>query len=220
MRRGWVSTSELAAAAAWYYRAVVRPWHERWGASDEEVHAVLPGDELVAEPATQTTRGISVNATPEHVWPWVVQLGADRAGFYSYDRLENLFGLGIHSADAVVAEWQQRAVGDLVYANAAGTGGWYVMQVVPEEVLVLKMANVAKNQPAGRDEGVRWEFLWTFAVRDAGDGTTRLLIRERVGFGSQATRLMMAPVGLVSFVMTQKTMRGIKARAEAMLDGS
>lgn len=220
MRRGWVSTSAVAAAAAWYYRAVVRPWHERWGASDEEVHAVLPGDELVAEPATQTTRGISVNATPEHVWPWVVQLGADRAGFYSYDRLENLFGLGIHSADAVVAEWQQRAVGDLVYANAAGTGGWYVMQVVPEEVLVLKMANVAKNQPAGRDEGVRWEFLWTFAVRDAGDGTTRLLIRERVGFGSQATRLMMAPVGLVSFVMTQKTMRGIKARAEAMLDGS
>jgi hypothetical protein len=197
------------------YQKVGRPWHERWGASEEEVRAVLPGDELVADPATQSTRGITVDAPPEQVWPWVVQLGADRAGFYSYDWLENLFGLGIHSADEVVADWQQRAVGDLVYANATGTGGWYVMQVVPNEVLVLKMADVARDQAARRDEGLRWEFLWTFAVRDAGDGTTRLLVRERAGFGSRATQLLMVPVGLVSFVMTQKTLRGIKARAEA-----
>jgi len=215
MKRGWAMTGAAAAAAAVGYRQVVLPWHQRWGATDEEVRAALPGDELVAEPVTQATRGMTVNAPPGQVWPWVVQLGADRAGFYSYDWLENLFGLGIHSAGRVVADWQQRATGDLVYADAAGTGGWYVMQVVPSEVLVLKLANVAAGQPLRRDEQLRWEFLWTFATRDAGNGTTRLLVRERVGFGSRATRLLMAPFGVVSFIMTQKMMRGIKARAEA-----
>jgi hypothetical protein len=114
----------------------------------------------------------------------------------------------------VVPDWQQRAVGDLVHADAAGTGGWYVMQVVPNEVLVLKMANVKAGQPAQRDAQLRWEFLWTFAIEDPGNGTTRLLVRERTGFGSPATRILMAPVGFISFLMTQKMMRGIKARAE------
>ena len=214
MRRRW-TWAAAGAATALGYRELLRPWHQRWGATDEEVHATLPGDDLVAEPATQVTRGITVNASPEQVWPWVAQLGADRGGFYSYDWLENLFGLGIHSADTVVAQWQHRAVDDLVYANATGTGGWYVVRVVPEQVLVLKLADVANDKPARRDEGMRGEFLWTFALRDSGDGTTRLLVRERAAFGSPATRLLMAPIGPISFVMTQKTMRGIKARAEA-----
>ncbi len=214
MKRRWACAAGVAVATVGY-RSVLRPWHERWGATEEEAHAVLPGDDLVPDPATQATRAITIQAPAEQVWPWVIQLGADRGGFYSYDWLENLFGLGIHSADQVVPGWQQRAVGELVHADAAGTGGWYVVQVVPGEVLVLKMANVAAGHPARRDEQWRWEFLWTFATRDQGDGTTRLLVRERAGFGSAATRLLMSPVGLVSFVMTQKTMRGIRARAEA-----
>ncbi len=205
----------VAAAVFVAYRKAVRPWHERWGATDEEVNGHLPGDELVAEPATQSTRGITIDAAREDVWPWVIQLGADRGGFYTYDWLENLFGLGIHSADEVVPEWQQRTVGDLVYANAAGSGGWYITDVRPHEALVLKMANVEASRPAQRDELLRWEFLWTFAVKEGGGGTTRLLVRERVGFGSKVTQFLMAPVGFVSFVMTQKMMRGIKARAEA-----
>ncbi len=215
MNRRLVYATAASAAAAFGYRRVLRPWHERWGATDEEVHAALPGDDLLADPATQSTRAITVRAPAGQVWPWVVQLGADRGGFYSYDWLENLFRLGIHSAGQVVPDWQQRAVGDLVYADAAGTGGWYVKQVVPSEVLVLQVANVPAGRPARRDEQLRWEFLWTFATKDQGDGTTRLLVRERVGFGSTATRLLMSPIGLVSFVMTQKMMRGIRARAEA-----
>lgn len=214
MKRRWVSTATLVAAAAVGFHEIVRPWHESWGATQEEVAAALPGDQHVADPATQNTRGITINVRPEQVWRWVIQLGADRGGFYSYDWLENLFGLGIHSAHQVVPDWQQRAVGDLVYANAAGTGGWYVMQAVPNDVLVLKMANVAAGQPTRRDEQLRWEFLWTFALRDLGNGTTRLLVRERTAFGNTATRMLMAPVGFVSFLMTQKMMRGIKARAE------
>jgi hypothetical protein len=214
MKRRWPVAAVLGTAGIVAYRRVIGPWHERWGATDEEVREHLPGDELVAEPATQSTRGITVDARPEDVWPWIVQIGADRGGFYTYDWLENLFGLGIHSADRVVPEWQQRAVGDLVYGNATGSGGWYVMDVRPNDALVLQMANLRSGRPAARDELLRWEFLWTFAVREDRNGTTRLLVRERVGFGSKLTQLLMAPTGFVSFVMTQRMLRGIKARAE------
>ena len=211
----WLLPATVTVAAVGALRAL-SGWHERWGATAEELSASLPGDDLVAEPASQSTRAITVRAPSAAVWPWVVQLGADRAGFYSYDWLENLFGLGIHSADEVVPEWQHRAVGDLVHANAAGTGGWYVVRVVPVEALVLQAANVRAGRPMRRDEDLRWEFLWTFALREAPDGSTRLLVRERVGFGSRWTAALMAPVGLVSFVMTRKMLRGIRDRAEAL----
>jgi hypothetical protein len=197
------------------YRRVVKPWHERWGATDEELLLPLPGDDLVAEPADQVTRAVTIAAEPEDVWPWLVQIGADRAGFYSYDWLENLFGLGIHSADDVVEAWQQREVGDVVYANRAGTGGWCVMDLRPNEALVLATANMAENRPLRRDEQLRWEFLWTFALRRAPAGGTRLLVRERTGFGSAATRALLSPLGPVSFIMSRRMMLGIKARAEA-----
>lgn len=203
-----------AAAGAVLHRTVVRPWHERWGATDDEVVAVLPGDDLLEEPAEQITRAITVEAPPDEVWPWVVQVGADRGGFYSYDWLENLFGLGIHSADRIVPEWQERQVGDLVFAESKGSGGWYVVDVRPGEALVMQVGDPAEGRPVRRDEGARWQFQWTFALREGPAGTTRLLVRERVAFGSPLTRLLMAAVGPVSFLMTRKMLRGIKLRAE------
>lgn len=213
MKARWLLTAALGAAAV-ATRQTFGRWHRRWGATDDEVGAVLPSDSLIAAPAHQCTRAITIAAPPDAVWPWLVQIGADRGGFYSYDWLENLFGLGIHSADVIVPAWQQRAVGDLVFANAAGTGGWRVMEVRRDEALVLQVADVAERRPLRRDEAFRWEFLWTFVLRPGPDGTTRLLVRERSGFGSPVTRVLLAPVGLVSFVMTRRMMRGIKARAE------
>lgn len=215
MSRRWFVAVPLGITAVLISRTLVRPWHENWGATDDEVSGTLPGDELVREPASQGTRAITIDAAPSDVWPWIVQLGADRGGFYSYDWLENLFRLGIHSADRIVPEWQRRSVGELVHGNATGTGGWYVMDVRPNEALVLQTADVRAGRPARREEGFKWEFLWTFALRAGGDGSTRLLVRERVGFGSRLTRLVMAPVGIVSFLMTRKMLRGVKARAEA-----
>jgi hypothetical protein len=190
------------------------PWHEQWGATDDEARTDLPGDDLVAEPAQQCTRAITIDAAPEEVWRWVVQIGADRAGFYSYEWLENLFGLGIHNSDVVVHDWQRRAVGDLVLADAEGSGGWYVMEVLPGEALVLQVGDVRAGRPVHRDEQMHWEFVWSFVVRAAPGGRSRLLVRERTGFGSRLTAAAMSPLGIVSFVMTQKTLRGIKARAE------
>lgn len=197
------------------YRRVFHPWQERWGATDEELVASLPGDDLIAEPAGQVTRAIEIAAPPEAVWPWVIQLGADRGGFYSYDWLENLFRLGIHSADRIVPEWQERAGGDLMHADAAGGSGWYVMDVRPPHALVVQMANVKAGRPFRRDEPPFMEFTWAFVLQSHEDGRTRLLVRERVAFGNRLAQVAGSPVGLISFVMTQKMMRGIKTRAAA-----
>lgn len=202
----------VATAAAW--RRWGRPWQQRWGATDAEVAAPLPGDDLVAEPAQQVTRAIGIGAPPEAVWPWVVQLGADRGGFYSYDWLENLFGLRIHSADRIVEEWQELAVGDIVAADRAVSGGWVVGHLEPGSTLAMLVADVDTRSPLDRDEQ-GWEFLWTFAVRPAPDGGSRLLVRERTAFGTPIARALLAPVGLVSFVMTRRMLQGIKGRAEA-----
>ena len=204
----------VATAVAWH--RWVTPSHERWGTTGNEARMALPGDEVVVEPAHQVTRAITIDAEPAGVWPWLAQLGADRGGFYSYEWLENLFGLGIRNSDRIVPAWQQREVGDLVYADAKGSGGWYVMEVLPGEALVLQMGDVRAGRPIRRDEKMGLEFSWSFVVRPAADGRSRLLVRERVGFGSPLTRVAMSPIGFVSFVMTQKMLRGIKACAEAV----
>ena len=214
MRRALLAAVTGVVGVTAAYARVVKPWHERWGATDEEVALGLAGDETVADPAEQVTRAITIDATPADVWPWVVQLGADRGGFYSYDWLENLFGLQIHSSTEVVADWQELAVGDLVTAIRSGTGGWFVTEIEPDRVLVLQVADVGAGRPLRRDDPAGWEFTWTFALRPTGDGRTRLLVRERTAFGKLGIRLVMAPVGLVSFVMTRKMLMGIRDRAE------
>jgi hypothetical protein len=211
--RGAVAFIALAACSA-ASSAAARGWRQRWSATGDELDDQLLGDRHVAEPASQTTLAITIDAAVEAVWPWVVQLGADRGGFYSYDWLENLFGLDIHSSAVIVPQWQTRAVGDVVAANRAGTGGWYVVEVCPNDTLALKVANLDQGRPLRRDEGLKWEFLWTFALRRLADGRCRLLIRERVAFASPITRWLMAPIGLISFVMTRKMMLGIRQRAE------
>jgi hypothetical protein len=210
----------IAALAAWQgYRRTLGRRHDRWGASDEEVAMPLPGDGLVPDPAAQNTRAIGIAATPGQVWPWLVQMGADRAGFYTYTWLENLAGLGIRNADRIVERWQRLAVGDVVradaHADATWAGGWYVAELVPEKALVLQMADLERGEPMRREGRGAFEFLWTFALLEQGDGTTRLVVRERVAFGNRAVQAAMAPFSLVSYVLTRGTLLGIKQRAEA-----
>jgi hypothetical protein len=92
------------ATAIVVYAVMVYPWISRWGATALETADRYPGDELVSEPRFRTTRAVTVNAAPEKIWPWLLQLGVDRGGMYSYDWLENLFGLKVHSAERIVAE--------------------------------------------------------------------------------------------------------------------
>ena len=214
MSPGLVTVAAVAGVAAVAYRRCFDPWHQRWGATDGELGLRLPGDELLAGPAHQITRAITIEASREDVWPWLVQLGADRGGFYTYDWLENLFGLDIHNADDIVDEWQDLEVGDVVHADRAGTAGWYVVALHPCDALVLQVGDLGAGRPVRRDEKLRWESQWTFALRDDPAGGTRLLVRERVDFDSLVTRTLMAPVGPVSFVMTRGMLLGITSRVE------
>ena len=107
--------ASLGALAAAVYVRVAEPWFRRWGATDEEVSASLPVDELVVPGTPTMTRAITVHAPIEGVWPWLVQIGQDRAGFYSYTWLENLVGAGMHNARSVHPEWQELQRGDSVW---------------------------------------------------------------------------------------------------------
>src|SRR4051794_10385237 len=109
-RRAAIAASALVAA----YATVGRPLMLHWGATCEELHTRLPGDDLVPGRAIQSTRAITVEAPVAAVWPWLAQLGQDRAGFYSYEALENLAGCEIHNADEIHPEWQERARGETV----------------------------------------------------------------------------------------------------------
>jgi hypothetical protein len=102
------------ALLPWVYLLIVRPWHLRWGATGEDVRKRFPGDELVLHPTLESTRAVTIGAPTEEVWRWLVQLGQDRGGFYSYDRLENLAGADIHNLEQIGPQMQHLKVGDFV----------------------------------------------------------------------------------------------------------
>jgi hypothetical protein len=177
-----------------------------WGADDDERRDTLPGDNLTADADLVATRSITIRSPPDAVWPWIAQLGQGRAGFYSYDFLENLLGCDIHSADRIVPEWQQVRPGGEVRLHP--TGGLTVAVAEPARALVLHA-----GAPIGRTPQP-FEFTWAFVLRGRSDGTTRLVVRERYRYLSRWAALLVEPVAVVSFVMSRKMLRGIRARAE------
>ena len=147
-RRSIVGVTAVVGAGA-AYLLLARPRHLRWGATDEESSAPLPGDELIASPDLTATRAITVRAAVEEVWPWIAQLGQGRGGFYSYDILENLVGCGIHSADRILPEWQTIQVGDEVKLHPEVP--LEVAVVLPGRALVLRGGVPMGNTPPPYD---------------------------------------------------------------------
>jgi hypothetical protein len=186
----------LGLAAALYVRYARRAILT-WGATDTEATARLPGDELLEDADGVTTRAIRIDATPESVWPWLAQMGpAPRGGAYTYDWIENLLGLDMHSADRVLPEFQHPRVGDTV---SYGPNRMRLERVEPEHVL------------AWRSSDGNW--VWTFVLEER-DGSTRLISRNRFRLRRLADRVGMAPMEPASLVMERKMLRGIKERAE------
>lgn len=186
--------------------AVVRRRYLRWGATREEVRAALPGDQLVIDADLTATRAITVRSIAAQVWPWLAQLGQGRGGFYSYDQLENVVGCDMHSADRAVAQWQSIQVGDDVRLHP--DVALVVAQVEPGRALVLRGA-----VPIGR-ASAPYDFTWAFVLCDGPDGTTRLVVRERYRYSRWWSVLLVEPVELVSAVMSERMLRGIRDRAE------
>lgn len=190
-----------AIAATW----AVRRASLRWGAVDSELEMVLPGDDCLPAPDLQATRAITINAPSSRVWPWVAQIGQDRGGFYTYDWLENLAGCDIHTSDVVVPELRIRAVGDEV--KLAPSVALRVVALEEGHHLVLRGAD-GTNTPAPYD------FTWAFVLTDDAPGATRLIVRERYAYLAGWARILAEPVEMVSFLMSQRMLRGIRERAE------
>jgi hypothetical protein len=182
-----------------------------WGATPAELADTLPGDELVPDPVDQATQAVTVEAAPDEVWAWLVQMGHGRGGMYSYDWLENLFGLDIHTSETVHEEWQHLDVGDRVVVVPEGYGplpqgyAFAVAVVDPPRALVLRQA--PPEHP--------WNGVWSFHVVPVADGRCRLLARSRTEVPSSAGLRIATRVGEpVTLVMTRRMLHGLKERAE------
>jgi len=192
----------LFAATFAVYLAFLHPWLMNWGATAQEQQMALPGDELLPHPAMQYTRALTIHAPASAVWPWVVQLGQDRAGFYSYDWLENLIGADIHNANTIHPDWQPLAPGG-GFRNVSSNylGGQF------GEITVQRIAAISPERAIVMKGG-----LLSYVLQPVDDHTTRLLMRERSGAAENLLlRLSWDPV---HFVMQRQMVRGIKARAE------
>ena len=178
-----------------------------WGSTPAELEAGLPGDELVDPVDRTSTRAIDIEAPPDKVWPWLVQIGWGRGGFYSYDFLENLIGLNIHSADRIEEHWQGLQVGDKI--NLAEGMELDVAILEPSRALVLQGGELPDEAPTPD-----FDFSWAFVVRALPDGRTRLIVRERYAFESLAVMPVVSIAMWVSALMTRRMLLGIKERAE------
>jgi len=206
------------AGAIAAYAFLVRPWHLRWGANDEEVDLELPGDDLIESPKLQATHAIDIQASPAEVWPWLVQLGQGRGGFYSYDWIENSMGLDIHTTDQIIPEYQKLEPGDVIPLAPDGFGV-PVAILEPEKALVLH-GDTREDGPGEAPVMKEGDFMavsWGFYLFDAPDGATRLVERFRADWNEAPHNTLFYRVFLEpgSFVMERKMLLGIKERAEA-----
>jgi hypothetical protein len=206
MRSRYLAALSVIGGPVAAYTLFARRWQLRWGATDKESEEQLPGDDLIPNADLAATRAITIRASADQVWPWIAQLGQGRGGFYSYDFLENLVGCDIHSADRIVPEWQDLEVGDEV--RFAPEVGLAVASVEQGRSLVLR-----GGVPIG-NTAPPYDFTWAFVLRDEPDKTTRILVRERYAYTRPWARLIVEPTEVLSFVMSQKMLRGIKVRAE------
>lgn len=194
----------LAAAVA--YRRWLQPWQHRWGATDDEVAMALPGDDLITDPVSQTTRAIGVDAEPRYVWPWLVQMGHGRGGLYSWDTLDRLFGiLDRPSAKRIMPEHQHLQAGDTIPVKRGPD--FRVLMVEPERALVL-----GSGDPS-------FPVTWQTVLLPRPGGGTRLVTRNRLGRLDGSSRLVAAAFDLPTFVMVKRWLEVLKERAEGLRAG-
>jgi hypothetical protein len=207
----------VAAAAGAAYFLRVRPWHLRWGATDDEYGGALPGDDLCPESINLATHAITIDAPPQDVWPWILQIGQDRGGFYSYAFLENLVGCEMHNTTHIVSDWQNRSVGDTVwFATPKHFGGQARMVaaiVEPEKSMVLVTPADWHRIESGK---CGLEETWGFALRPEGERKTRLIVRAR-GTAHPPLWKRVADYAFLEpahFIMERKMLLTIKRLAE------
>jgi len=194
----------IAVVAMVLYWRFVRRWFRRWGASDADLLRTMRGDDFIRQPTYKATLAVTIGAAPEHIWPWLMQMGYRRGGLYSYDWLDRLFGyLDGPSEETVLPQFQSLRPGDEI---PIGRGGGFPVQAVePRRALVL----------AGKGDDFAW--VWQFGLYPIDGAHTRLvsrnLVRTPATWAARGFMLVMEPA---AFLMTRQMLRGIRRRAERL----
>ena len=195
------SAAEVLVASPRFLTApLCRHWHLRWGATDAEVASRMPGDEVVPDPSFDATRALTIQAPPEQVWPWIVQIGTGRAGFYSYDLFDN----GARpSAGRILPQLQHTQVGD-----------WVPMSSKVNDTTAFKVKAFEPNQ------WLLWgkpHSTWAWTLTPLDGGRTRLVTRLKAKYDWHSPALALGTViifELGDFPMMRKLLLGVKSRAE------
>lgn len=187
-----------------------RRYFRNWGTTKQECRMYLPGDELLRQPVSQTTEGVWIDRPVAEVWPWLVQMGQDRGGLYSYELLENSFGMQFRNADRIHPEWQELAAGDMVRLAPKGWLGRRDGVVLRVAEVIDASAIVLRVQPPD----LPWEGVWSFHLMPHGDDRCRLLVRTRVGLRHPGEILLAEMAGPAVALMTRGMLRGIRRRVQ------
>ena len=185
---------------------LLTPSMDHWGATDAEIQATFPGDELVSSPLSFVNHAVTINATSEQIYPWLVQMGADKGALYSYTVLETLIACPQTNADRIHEEWQNLQVGDLVRLcpKDPGPPPYIVAQIVPNQAIVM-----------GHKENGKWVDLWQFVILPQADGSSRLILRTRTMAVGGFWDIIHPGV----FIMERGLLLGVKERAEGLAQG-
>ncbi len=208
--RALVAGAAITAVGA----IAARGRHRRLGASLDEATAPRPGDQLLAGPIVQADRACTIEAAPEDVWPWIAQLGQDKAGFYSFELLENLVGCRIVGADRVHDEWQELHVGDPFRLHPQVA--LRVASVEPGHHLVV--TSQGGDAPGHAAFDMTWAFCLSSSQGPGGRPLTRLHLRERYAARRRSARLGGEIVSLVSAVMTWRMMSRLRTLVQRATD--
>jgi len=206
----------LSCLSTGAYALVVRPRLLRWGATRQEVERPYPGADLIPGGERSATMAATIEAPPASVWPWLVQMGADRAGWYSWDRLDNW---GHPSAERLHPEWQEVSVGDHLAGKPDGSMSWEVAALEPERFLGLRASFDLRGRPfdpAGAPPRFSTDSLWGFLLEELPGGRTRLVVS---GYWALRPRWLQRVTSITflepwHWVMQTRQFANLKRRAE------
>jgi len=183
------------------YLVFLRPWQLRWGATDAELKRSMPGDEIVDKPSFNATRAVTIHAPSQNIYPWIVQMGVGRAGWYSYDLLDNL---GRRSAETILPEHQSIQAGDLIPISPNGQQGMWVRSFRKNKWMLWW--------------DKKGDSTWVWEIHPAGENGFRLITRLRVKYRWFSSAILFnLLIEFFDILMMRKSMLGIKRRAEKAL---
>jgi len=224
MANKWRDIGEELVGAAIIATSFMTPFlnsrRKKWGATDDEVQRALPGDDLVLHPKGEYIHAITINAPVTAVWPWLVQIGQGRGGFYSYELLENLIGCKMRNADMIIPELQHLEVGDSIPMHPTMGSPYKVAAIESNRTLVLQIRvdTQTRNTFELTDKMPEkyQNSSWVFYLEGVAEGPTRLISRSRNDWNkSLGNTLFYGIFGSITLEMDRKMLLGIKKRAEA-----